>query len=405
VAAEVVMPKLGLTMEEATIVNWLKDEGDQVSKGEAILEIETDKSTVEVEAPVSGHMGPQLFSRGSLIPVGTVITYVVAPGEALPDVKSESGKAFKKKELADDIKTETQSPKAQMTRSGIMASPIARRLARELGVDLISVTGTGPKGRIMEEDIREASERAKEIKKRESPGPSSISEGVRPLEGIRKLTAERMLQSFTNAPHFYLSVETDASLLMEMRERIIPQIQSRSGERPTISDFLIKIAAQALEEHPEVNAIWENVGVRRLSDINVGLAVATEKGLIVPIFHNANKKPLHEITAHRKELVEKTRKGTVALPDLEGGSFTITNLGTYAVDQFNAIVNPPQSAIMSVGRIKDRPVGINGELALRPTMIVTLSIDHRILDGAEGARFLDTLVKIIEAPYLIESLW
>jgi pyruvate dehydrogenase E2 component (dihydrolipoamide acetyltransferase) len=404
VATEVVMPKLGLTMEEATIVNWLKNEGDQVSKGEAILEIETDKSTVEVEAPASGQMGPQLFSQGSLIPIGTVITYVVAPGEELPDVKSESGITYKKKELGDDTKTETQPPKAQMTRNTIMASPIARRLARELGVDLSSVTGTGPKGRIMEDDIREASERVKKTK-REAPGPSRISEDVHPLEGIRKLTAERMIESFTNAPHFYLSVETDTNLLLEMRERLIPRIESRSGERPTISDFLIKIAAQALEEHPEVNALWEDVGVRRLSDINVGLAVATERGLIVPVFHNANKKPLHEITAQRKELVEKARNGTVALPDLEGGSFTITNLGTYAVDQFNAIINPPQSAIVSVGRIKDRPVGFNGELVLRPTMIVTLSIDHRILDGSEGARFLNTLVKIIEAPYLIESLW
>ena len=403
-ATEVIMPKLGLTMEEATIVNWFKEEGDPVNNGEAILEIETDKSTVEVEAPASGKLGPLLFPEGSVVPIGEIITYVVGPGEEIPQDKTPPKTASTEEVGRMDETSEPQLTNYKIPSGRVVASPIARRLANELGVDLTSVTGTGPRGRIMEEDVRLAAEEVK-TSKTSIPTKSPETEEVRPLESIRKLVVERMTESFSTAPHFYLSVEIDASLLLRMRENLISQIENITKVRPTISDFLIKIASQALEEHPEVNSVWDRVGVRRLTDINIGLAVATERGLMVPVFHHANQKPLHDITSRRKEVVEKARNGKINLTDLEGGSFTITNLGTFAVDQFNAIINPPQSVIMSVGRIKDRPVVINNDIVIRPTMIITLSVDHRILDGADAARFLDTLVGITEDPYLIRSLW
>lgn len=403
-ATEIIMPKLGLTMEEATIVNWFKEEGDPVNNGEAILEIETDKSTVEIEALASGNLGPILYPEGSVVPIGEIITYVVDPGEEIQPEKSPPKMASTEEVGGIDVKPEPQLTNRKVSSGRVVASPIARRIANELGVDLTSVAGTGPGGRIMEEDVRLAAE---EVKTSKTPisKTSPETEEVRPLESIRKLSVERMTESFSTAPHFYLSVEIDASLLLRMREKLILQIERITDVRPTISDFLIKIASQALEEHPEVNSVWDKVGVRRIADINIGLAVATERGLMVPVFHHANQKPLHEITSRRKEVVEKARDGKISLTDLEGGSFTITNLGTFAVDQFNAIINPPQSVIMSVGRIKDRPAVVNNDIVIRPTMIITLSVDHRILDGSEAARFLDTLVEITEDPYLVRSLW
>jgi pyruvate dehydrogenase E2 component (dihydrolipoamide acetyltransferase) len=237
-----------------------------------------------------------------------------------------------------------------------------------------------------------------------TPKPIAGEDEVTPLAGIRKVAAERMVQSFTTAPHFYLCVEADAGLLLRMRESLLVPIEEKSGVRLTISDLLIKIAGQALQEHPEVNAIWDQDGVRRLGTVNVGLAVATDRGLVVPVFRDVNHKTLAEIAAERDALAEKARTGRLALQDVEGGSFTISNLGMFAVDQFNAIINPPQAAILAVGRIKERPAVVNGQLTVRPTMFLTLSADHRILDGAEGARFLSRLVTLMEEPYLLMPL-
>jgi pyruvate dehydrogenase E2 component (dihydrolipoamide acetyltransferase) len=391
-------------MEEATIVNWLKEEGDPVNNGESILEIETDKSTVEIEAPAAGKLGKLLYAVGSVVPIGEVIAYVLDPGEELQLQMASPTTPATNESVAQAGEPELQRKKLETPSGRVGASPVARRLAKELGVDLTSVQGTGPRGRIMEGDVRLVAEQVQTPKPSIQDTPPD-SEEVHPIESIRKLTIERMVHSFSSAPHFYLSVEIDASLLIRMRQRLILKIERITNVRPTISDFLIKIAAQALEEHPDVNATWDKVGIRRINDINIGLAVATDRGLIVPVFHNANQKPLHKITTRRKVMVDQAREGKIGLTDLEGGSFTITNLGTYAVDQFNAIINPPQSVIMSVGRIKDRPVVIEDKIIIKPTMIITLSVDHRVLDGAEAARFLDTMVEITEDPYLIRSLW
>jgi pyruvate dehydrogenase E2 component (dihydrolipoamide acetyltransferase) len=402
VAIDVILPKLGLTMQEATIVRWIKKEGDPVAEGEAILEIETDKSTVEIESPASGMLGSLLYPEGTTLPVGEVISHILISGEVLPQVSQVTTPS-------ETLEVKTRMLESSIPEAGrgganrrIMASPVARRVARELGVDINQLSGTGPAGRVMETDVRQAVKRAVAT---ETPPMTAPGMEIRQPDRLRRLTAERMTQSFTTAPHFYLTVETDTSMLVKMREGLITTIEGKTGIRPTISDLLVKITAQALEEFPQVNVLWENGGIRSLPDVNLGLAVATDRGLIVPVFHQANRQSLAEITIMRQALVEKARTGSLTPQELEGGSFTLTNLGTYAVDQFNAIINPPQAAILAAGRIKERPVAIAGELVVRLTMIVTLSVDHRILDGAEAAIFLDRVVNLIEAPYLIETLW
>jgi pyruvate dehydrogenase E2 component (dihydrolipoamide acetyltransferase) len=395
------MPKLGLTMEEATIISWLKKEGDEVSEGEAILTIETDKVTVEVETPSSGTLGPIFFPEGATVSVGQVITYILALGEEAPEVQPLSQPpSTQGKMVARKIDHPTARSKEGSGRSAV--SPVARRLADELGVDLTKVEGTGPQGRIMEEDVRREAEGLQPGPERTlTPDSLTHESQTSPLQGMRRVMANRMIQSFTTAPHFYLSVEVDASLLLVTREDLMGPIEERSRVRLTISDLLIKLTGQALQEHPEVNVVWDRVGVRSLAAANVGLAVATDRGLIVPVFRDVNRKSLSEIVAERQVLVEKARDGKLSLQDIEGGSFTVSNLGTFAVDQFNAIINPPQAAILAVGQIKQRPFAENGQLAVRSTMYLTLSVDHRILDGAEAARFLDRLGALIEEPDLM----
>jgi pyruvate dehydrogenase E2 component (dihydrolipoamide acetyltransferase) len=400
-ATEVVMPKLGLTMEEGTILHWRKKPGDQVTQGETILEIETDKVTVDVESPAAGVLGALLSPEGVTVPVGQVITHVLAPGERAPAAglaPAAAEGAVEATAVQKAAASETPVAVASASaRRAVPASPIARRLAAELGVDLNSVVGSGPQGRIMEEDVRRAAEAAK------LPAQPHVAarEPASPLSGIRKIAAERLTHSFTTAPHFYLCVEADAASLTKMRERLLAPIQEKAGVRITVSDLLVKIVARAIEEHPEVNAVWDGGGVRSLSTVDIGLAAATERGLIVPVLREANRKSLVQLARERHALVEKARAGNLSLQDVEGGSFTITNLGTFAVDQFNAIINPPQSAILAVGRIKERPFGVEGQLVLRPTVILTLSIDHRVLDGAQAAQFLSRVVALIEEPYLL----
>ena len=394
-ATEVVLPRLGLTMEEGTIVRWCKKPGDELVEGETILEIETDKVTAEVEAPTSGSLGPILAQEGMTVPVGQVITHVLAAGEQAPETQPAGVQEVTEATATADGTAPRPKGKGQK----VAASPVARRIARELGVDLNTVVGTGPGGRITKEDVRQA--------KPVEPSIPEVEAGERQiklLQGVRKVTAERLTQSFTTVPHFYLSVEADASSTLKMRQRLLDPVEKRAGVRFTISDLLVKITAQALEEYPEVNAVWDNGGVRDLTSIDVGLAVSTDRGLIVPVIRDANRKSLSQIAAERQGLVDKARSGNLALQDVEGGSITVSNLGTFAVDQFNAIINPPQSAILAVGQIKERPVAVNGQLTVRPTVFLTLSIDHRILDGAQAAQFLSRVVELVEEPYLLMPL-
>jgi len=396
VATAVLMPRLGLTMDEGTIIRWLVQLGSEVARGEAIAEIETDKATAVIEAETAGTLGPIFFSEGTSVPVGQVIAYLVAPGEEVPDPGPPAASPV----AIDEVVSEHRAPAPvpRLERGAAPASPRARRLADELRVDLSKVVGSGPRGRIIEEDVRRAAERSSQSTKQAAAQTTAASGQVTPLRGMRKAAAERMVNSFTTAPHFYLSVEADASALLERRESLLPRIAEQSGVRLTVSDLLIEIAAQTLQEYPEASAVWADGGVRRLDTINVGLAVATDRGLVVPVLDDVNHKSLREIAVRRRALTEKARAGSLTLRDLEGGGFTISNLGMFAVDRFSAIINPPQAAILAVGRIKERPFVANGQLTVRPTMCLTMSVDHRILDGAEAARFLGRLVALVEEP-------
>ncbi len=416
---EVIMPKLGLTMEEGTIIRWLKAEGEKVVKGEPLFEVQTDKVNMEVEAPASGILGKILAAEGETVPVVQVIAYILAPDEEAPliwpapepaveapvrkppaptpTVQATPAVRRLAREKGVDLSLVQGSGQGGMvTREDLLrflakveevsapepvkASPRARRLAREKGVDLAQLRGSGPEGRITEQDILD------------------FVAAEEPLTPIQRLTAERMARSFTSAPHFYLQAEAKATKLVSLRERLRPLVEEKAGVRLTFTDILIVLVAKGLREHPLANASWEEGKIRIAKEINIGIAAAVEEGLIVPVVKKADKKDLLQITRERSSLAEKASKGRLSLEDLEGGTFTLTNLGMFGVDEFGAIINPPQSAILAVGRIAERPVVEDDQVVARPTIRLTLSVDHRVLDGAEGARFLSDLRALIEEP-------
>ncbi len=415
---EVIMPTLGLTMEEGTIIRWLKGEGEKVEKGEPLFEVQTDKVVMKVEAPASGTLGKILTSEGDTVPVVQVIAYILEPGEGAPEewpIPVAVAEAAPEKPISAAKVLATPAAKrlardkgidlAQVRGSGeggvvtrqdllrfleekpapeiverVKASPRARRLAQEKGVDLSQVRGTGPRGRVTEKDLLDFLA-AQELL---TPGP------------IQRLTAQRMTESFTSTPHFYLTIEAKATKLVESRERLRPIIEGRAGVRLTFTDILIVLVAKVLRDHPLANASWEEGRIRIWKEINIGLATAVEEGLVVPVIKKANEKGLTQIAGERKELADKAAEGRLSLEEVEGGTFTLTNLGMFGVDEFGAIINPPQSTILAVGRIAQRPVVEEGQVMARPTIRLTLSLDHRVLDGAEGARFLSDLKALIE---------
>lgn len=421
---EVIMPKLGLTMEEGTLVRWLKAEGEKVEKDEPLFQVETDKVSMEVEAPASGTLGKILVPEGETVPVVQVIGYILEPGEEVPEEWP----------AAEHVRGVTM-PISAVTPAKRVATPAARRLARDKGLDLGQIEGTGEAGVITSEDVlrfeekpmREvvtvrpgrikASPRARRLAEEKGISLEEIEgsgQGGRVTEQdilgflasqelvtpspIQRVTAKRMSESFTSAPHFYLSVEAVATRLFEWRERLVPAIEEEVGVRLTFTDMLIILVAEALKGHPLANASWEDGRIRIAKEINIGMATAVEEGLIVPVIKNADQKGPVEITRERFELADKAAKGELSLEELEGGTFTLTNLGMLGVDEFWAIINPPQSAILAVGRIIERAVVEEGQVMARPTIRLTLSVDHRVLGGAEGARFLDDLRVLIEQP-------
>ncbi|MGQ9785621.1 MAG: dihydrolipoamide acetyltransferase family protein [Anaerolineae bacterium] len=453
-AIEIYMPQLGLTMTEGTVTRWLKRTGDAVRQGEPVVEIETDKVTTEIEAPTDGILGPILVKEGEKAPIGGVLTYLLAEGDSMPEAPQPELVAAipsapatpspepsqapsqgverviatprarrKAHELGVDLSQVPASgpggriveadvrwfadQKAEQEKEAPRVSPVARRLAAELGVDLSTVQGTGEGGRIRREDVERAAAARQAAAAAVPPpaAPAAPAGAVEALTGVRRIVAERMARNFTTTPHFYLTAEVDASALTRMRDGLLPRIETTTGIRLTITDILVKVCAHALREHPEINVAYAEVsggpGLVRQTEVNVGVAVALEDGLVVPVIRQADRLSLAEIAAKRAELVERARAGTLSLFDLEGGTFTLTNLGMFGVDQFQAIINSPQAAILAVGRVRERPVAIGGAVLIRPTLYLTLSLDHRLVDGAQGARFLERLAQLIEEPYLL----
>ncbi len=373
---ELIMPALGMVQETGKVLRWLRAEGDPVVEGEPLLEVETDKANVEVEAPASGTLARLLAREGDEIPVGQVIGWILLPGEQPSDIpEPASSPAAAESPLLAPPQTPVSSDVAPPQRP--RASPKARRLAQEMGVDLATIQGSGPGGAVLAEDLqRSAQGEAEEV------------------SHVWKLMAERTTRAWSTVPHFFLQRDVRADRLAAWRDAL----RRKAPVDVTYTDLLIKLVAETLRVHPELNARWEDGRIRRLPEVNVGIAVATEQGLVVPVVHGASGLSTVQIAQRRAELVERARAGRLRPQDVEGGTFTVSNLGMYGVDRFLAIVNAPQAAILSVGRICDRVMVEDGRAVVRLGLTLGLACDHRAVDGARAARFLDTLAGWVEEP-------
>jgi len=395
-AVAVIFPKLDEAMTSGKIVRWLKNEGEQVEKGEIILEIESEKTSFELDAETSGILSKIMYQAGDEVPVGTAIAFILKPGEKAPEV--ETPVTVKAKEKKPEVEAKAEAPKSTGESREIKASPLARNIAREHNVDIAQVSGTGPGGRITKEDVLKYIEEGKPAA---APAVPEVSAGAGeetvPLSTMREVIARRMVESF-QTPHFYLTVEVDAQELQRTRQQLLPVIESKTGIRLTLTDLIIKIAAKALERNPAINCSYADGSVKLFKRIDIGLVTSVEGGLMVPVIRDANTKSLAEIAQARADLVQKARERTLAKEEMTGSTFTISNMGMYDIDQFSAIIQPPEAAILAVGRIVEKVVVRNGEMVIRPVMNLTLSIDHRVLDGALGAQFLQTVKNYIEDP-------
>ncbi len=399
-AKDVIMPALGVAQEKGILLNWLKAEGDSVAKGEPLMEVETDKATVEIEAPASGILARVTASPGDEVPVGTTIALILEAGEsaplaAEPDLKPSPVSAEPVKVDTTRSLQETKTPSATTRpESGrIPASPAAKRIAREKGIELASLRGSGPEGNILAGDVLRAAEA-------ESRGPAvapKMAETV-PFSSMRRIVGQRMTQSKQTAPHFYISM--DADMTQATRKRAEWK-EKKEEVVPSINDFILWACAQALREFPSLNSTYTDQGVKLFSEINVGLAVAIEDGLVVPVIRNADRLNLPQIALQSRELAEKAQRKKLFPLDYEGGTFSVSNLGMFGVDSFVAIINPPQCAILAVGQVAPRVVPHGEGIAVRSMMTMTLSADHRVADGVMAARFLGEVKKLLEKPLVL----
>ena len=437
-ATKVIMPALGMAQETGKLLAWFKQQGETVVKGEALMEIETDKSAVEIEAAADGVLSGVMAEVGQDVPVGQVIAWILAPGEAVPDLApAPSAGSEKEAPAAGQPATNMsmESPSTEAYRVPVEISPVARKIANEHGIDPTSIKPAGD--RVQKADVlayihgvssaengagvvlaspkarRLARERGLTLSTIPGSGPGKavlaadvLAQVKRPrqqpsLTGAASQTskawavmAERLTAAWQSIPHFYVEREVDATQMKAWRQAA----QEKSSARITYTDLLIKAVAMALKQHPRVNASWDEGGIQHNADIHIGLAVAIEDGLVVPVIPHTDTLAVAEIAEKRQAMVDRALKGTFKMQDLESGTFTISNLGMYGVKRFSAIVNPPQAAILAVGTISDKAVPVEGHVEIRPTMELTLSCDHRVVDGARGARFLETLADYLEEP-------
>jgi pyruvate dehydrogenase E2 component (dihydrolipoamide acetyltransferase) len=393
-AISVVMPALEMAQETGKLLAWRKKEGERVTKGEPLLEIETDKAAVEVEAPGDGFLAGITAEVGAVIPVGETIAWLVGPGEkppakiatAAPSARGSSGPE------RTSAATAVQAPAAG-PRGGAapQISPKARRLAKELGVDIGTIRGTGLDGTITSEDVQRAADA-------KGGSVAAAPAGVEALSQVARLMAERTTQSWTSVPHFFLVRDVGCGELMAVQKKLGAEALKSQGAEPTITDLLIGILARVLAKHPRMNASWTGEGIRSNAEINLSVAMAVKDGVVGAVIHKADKAKIAEISALRRELTERARTGRLRPADISGGTFTVSNLGMYKVDAFSAIITPPQAAVLAVGSIADRVVPVDGKPGIRPMMTMTLSSDHRVVDGARAAEFLSDLANAIREP-------
>jgi len=387
------MPALEIAQETGKVLAWRKKEGDRVTKGEPLLEIETDKAVVEIEAPADGILAGIKAAAGEDIPVGRTIAWIVAPGE-VPPVENESSapaaragshaKAEPSHAAATETSTTPQAP-AQSAR----ISPKARRLAKELGVDIATVRGSGPGGEILASDVQAAPAPAASSSAEKQSGSLEVP------SSLGRIMAERTTQGWTTVPHFFVTREIEAAALSQYRDRRVAEIETSHQVRITHTDLLVALTARVLLKHPRLNASWSAEGIRLHDHVHMGIAIAVNDGVVSAVVRNAHCASLAEIAITRRDVAERARAGKLRPADIADATFTISNLGMYQVDQFSAIITPPQAAILAVGRIADRVVAVQGQPEVRPMMTLTVSCDHRVADGARAALFLSDLADAV----------
>lgn len=383
----VVMPALEMAQETGKLVAWLKKEGDAVTKGEPLLEVETDKAVMEVESPGNGILAGLKVQPGDEVPVGRTIAWILNSGEGLPS-EVEPTQSGRKGSASVSVPANAAASSAPAASGESRMSPKARRLAAQHGVDVSALRGSGPGGEILASDIVAAS-------KSVAAGPSR--EEPIPLSTTARLMAERTTQSWTTIPHFFVVREVDATALRQARQKPVT-VSAPSQVEATYTDILIALVARALSRHRRLNSTWTGTAIHIESEVNISLAVAVADAAVAPVIHAADKLDLAAISKQRRDLVDRARSGKLRPADLTGGTFTVSNLGMLNVDAFSAIITPPQAAVLALGSISDRVVPVHGQPGIRPMMTLTLSCDHRVVDGVRAAEFLSDLAKAIESP-------
>ena len=402
-AVSVVMPALEMAQETGKLVSWLKKEGEPVKKGDMLLEVETDKAVVEIEAQSDGILGGVTAKTGDVVPVGQTIAWLLKPGESVPQqgaaVQTGRTGAAAAPSASAPAASAAPAPAEPASAAGVRISPKARKLAREHGLDIAKIKGSGPGGEILTDDVLKASAASVATPEAEvrsaAPSMAAAAGPADAVTSIGRIMAERTTQSWTTVPHFFVSRDIDVSALKTARDAMVPKIEELHGVKMTHTDLIVAAVARALRKHPRMNASWENGRIALHQDVNVGLAIAVENAVVAAVVHNADKASIGDIAKQRIDKAQKARANRLAPSDIAGATFTISNLGMFNVDTFTAIIVPPQVGILAVGAIVDRVVVVDGMLAVKPMMTVTLSSDHRVIDGANAARFLNDVVMAI----------
>jgi pyruvate dehydrogenase E2 component (dihydrolipoyllysine-residue acetyltransferase) len=398
-AVSVVMPALEMAQDSGKLVSWLKQEGEAVRKGEMLLEVETDKAVVEVEAAVDGILAGITAKPGDVVHVGHTIAWLVQPGESLPAATSPAAAAPPR---PGPLPTAVVPAVTAPARGAARISPKARRLAQEKGVDISRLTGSGPGGEILADDILAAVKGSDPGDGATQPLESRREGGLtpHPLPTIGRLMAERTTHSWTTVPHFFVTREVDAGALNDARERMLPAVERSHSVKVTHTDLLVSIVARTLGKHPRLNASWADGGIVPHQDVNIALAIGVENAVVTAVISHADRAAVADVAVRRRELAERAQAGRLQPADIAGATFTISNLGMFEVDAFTAIIVPPQAAILAVGAITERVVPVNGQPAVRPMISMTLSCDHRVVDGVRAAEFMRDLANAIRSPKL-----
>ncbi|MBL7210786.1 MAG: 2-oxo acid dehydrogenase subunit E2 [Desulfobacteraceae bacterium] len=404
-AENVIMPKLGMTMKQGKVTKWHYKEGDRVEAGDVIAEIETDKINYEIEAPISGILARVLVREEGVAAVGEAIGIMVEEGETFDEsaIPASTPEGHGDKEgVVTPVEKQVDTPVEMTSAARIKITPVARKIAKEKGIDISKIRSTRPDGRIRKEDVLAAAEAAekKVVSDKEPAGEGEVQLGATiPLTRMREIIGQRLTASSRDVPHVYFACEVDGTQMIQLRKTVIDAIESTTGVRLSFNDIIVRAVATTIEKYPLFNGVIEDREIKIEKEINIGLAMALEEGLIVPVIRNVNKKTLGQIATDRNELMQKARTKKLTLDELEGGTFTVSNLGQFNIDFFTSIINPPETGILSVAKMKDRPVVFEGEVAIRPILYLGLSADHRVVDGAMAAAFIQDLQQTLENPY------